>query len=234
VRLFAGSGMRRDVWARVIDRFAPAGVLEFFASTEVPAVLANASGEKIGALGRPMPGGCELARAAYDFSNGAIARGRDGHCLYAAVDQPGVLLAQFEPDVGDERVMRDVFEPGDAWYATGDLLARDADGDYWYVDRLSELIDTGAGKVGPRAIEDAVYRLPEVRLAAAYGVPRANGGADVACAVVLRDDVRLGSDALREAVAELPREARPHDLRVVDADAIPMTDGFRPLRSRIQ
>src|SRR5690606_32433529 len=51
VRLFAGSGMRRDVWRRLVERFG-VGVLEFYASTERNLVLANASGEKEGALGR--------------------------------------------------------------------------------------------------------------------------------------------------------------------------------------
>src|SRR5690606_19666757 len=51
VRLFAGSGMRVDVWKRLVDRFDTA-VLEFYATTEGNAVLANVSGSKVGSLGK--------------------------------------------------------------------------------------------------------------------------------------------------------------------------------------
>ena len=44
-----------DVWRRLAERTG-VGVLEFYASTEGTLVLANAAGEKVGALGRPLPG----------------------------------------------------------------------------------------------------------------------------------------------------------------------------------
>lgn len=48
VRLFIGSGMPTGLWKRVVDIFAPAHVVEFFATTDGQAVLANVSGAKIG------------------------------------------------------------------------------------------------------------------------------------------------------------------------------------------
>ena len=41
VRLFIGAGMPRGLWRRVARRFAPATVLEFYASTEGEAILVN-------------------------------------------------------------------------------------------------------------------------------------------------------------------------------------------------
>ena len=46
VRLFIGSGMPTGLWKRVIDVFAPAHVVEFFATTDGQAVLANVSGRQ--------------------------------------------------------------------------------------------------------------------------------------------------------------------------------------------
>ena len=48
IRLFAGSGMPEGVWRRVLKRFGPARVVEFFASSEGNAVLVNLTGEKVG------------------------------------------------------------------------------------------------------------------------------------------------------------------------------------------
>ena len=52
VRLFIGSGMPTGLWKRVVEVFAPAHVVEFFATTDGQAVLANVSGAKIGSKGR--------------------------------------------------------------------------------------------------------------------------------------------------------------------------------------
>lgn len=221
VRLFAGSGMRRDVWHRVLERFG-AGVLEFYASTEATAVLANASGEKVGALGRPMPGSSELALAAFDFDAGEILRRR------AEPDQPGALLTRVSATDATDRVMRDVFEPGDAWYVTGDLLRQDLAGDYWYVERISDLIETGGGLIAPRPIEDALYAVPEVALAVVYGARDPHAGEVPVAAVVVRDGAHLRADRLTAALAVLEPRARPRTISVVDQ--IPMTDGFRPIR----
>ena len=54
VRLFIGSGMPTGLWKRVIEVFEPAHVVEFFATTDGQAVLANVSGAKIGSEGRPL------------------------------------------------------------------------------------------------------------------------------------------------------------------------------------
>ena len=187
VRLFAGSGMRADVWERLVQRFGRASVLEFYASTEGNAVLANASGAKIGALGRPLPGSTDLALLAWDFDKEDLARDEAGRLLTSGVDEPGVLIARLDvvhPLSGEggsvirseidgeaaTRVLRGVFEAGDAWFVTGDLLRRDVDGDFWFVDRLADVVRSAGGPIPTIAIEDALARMPGVRRAAAYGV----------------------------------------------------------------
>ena len=49
--------MPQAIWERLIERFRPAPAIEFFASTEGNAVLVNVTGEKVGSVGRPLPGG---------------------------------------------------------------------------------------------------------------------------------------------------------------------------------
>jgi len=55
-RLFIGSGMPTGLWERVVDAFAPARVVEFFATTDGQAVLANVSGVKNRQQGPPAAG----------------------------------------------------------------------------------------------------------------------------------------------------------------------------------
>jgi putative long chain acyl-CoA synthase len=237
VRLFAGSGMRADVWRRLLDRFG-GGVLEFYASTEASAVLANASGEKIGALGRPLPGSPELAIIAYDFDAEDFVRDPGGHLVRARIDEPGMLVARLDAPRGNAdiahiaptRLLHDAFHPGDTWFVTGDLLRVDADGDYWFVDRHGEMIRTAAAPVASQRIEDALYHAAGVALCVAVGV--ADGPHQVpAAAIVLATGATLDLGALSDAVLALPEFARPRYLMRIDG--IPMTDGYRPIKTPV-
>ena len=235
IRLFAGSGLRRDVWRQVVERFGPVGILEFYASTEGNAVLANASGEKVGALGRPLPGSAEVSLIRYDFDRREFARDKHGLFVRCDVDEPGVLLARLDAEhpvavfaAGDEagsRLLQGVFERDDTWFVTWDVLRRDADGDYWFVDRLNRMLRTPRGPVATRSIEDALYGFAALRQTVVYGVERE--GLELSVAVVATQ----GNQALDLAswnafIAGLDPIQRPAWVKRVDR--IPMTDGFRP------
>ena len=241
IRLFAGSGLRSDVWQRILDRFGPLGILEFYAATEGNAVLANASGEKVGALGRPLPGSAEVALVSYDFEADEFVR--DGHGLLIRCEdhQPGILLARLDAEHplasftgGDEagrRLLRGVFEPDDTWFVTWDALERDADGDFWFVDRASRMLRTANGVVATRSIEDALYGFPALRHNVVYGIHR--DGFDLPVAVVVTEGNQgLDLQAWNEFAAELDPRERPHWVHRLER--IPMTDGFRPDKSALE
>ena len=161
VRLFVGAGMRPDVWRQLVDRFGPVGVLEIYASTEANAVIVNASGKKIGALGRPLPGSPELAVAAYDFATQDLVHDNRGRLVRARLDEPGMLVAELTPradiaHIDPRRLIRDAFEVGDTWFVTGDLAKVDAIGDYWFVDKPNHMILTKQGPVASTRVEDGL------------------------------------------------------------------------------
>jgi putative long chain acyl-CoA synthase len=241
IRLFAGSGLRRDVWQQVIDRFGPVGILEFYASTEGNAVLANASGEKIGALGRPLPGSAEVALVRYDFERSELVRDDAGLHVRCEDDEPGVLIAKLDAGhpmvsftAGEEsgrRLLQGVFVPDDKWFITWDVLVRDADGDFWFVDRASRMLRTGRGVVATRAIEDALYRFGSFRRAVVYGVEQ-QGVQHVAAVIATHGDQNLNLHAWNDFAATLQPTERPTWVKRVDH--VPMTDGFRPDKSALE
>jgi putative long chain acyl-CoA synthase len=236
VRLFAGSGMRRDVWRRLVDRFGPVGVLEMYASTEASTVLANARGKKIGSVGRPLPGSPEVAVAAWSFGDDDFLRDGAGHLLRARLDEPGMLIAKLGTRTGADvahidprRLLRDAFEPGDLWFVTGDFFEVDMEGDYWFVDRHGQMIPTHLGEVASSRIEDAIYEAPGIALCVVASEPDPeHAGYEIPVAALVAATTELDVDALTAAVAKLPEYARPRRVAVVDH--IPMTDGFRPLK----
>jgi len=241
VRLFAGSGLRRDVWQQIVDRFGPVGILEFYAATEGNAVLANASGQKLGALGRPLPGSAEVELVGYDFEEEEFLRDERGLLRRSAAGEWGVLLARLDADHplasftgGDEagrRLLQGVFEPNDTWFITWDVLRRDEDGDYWFVDRASRMLRTANGIVATRAIEDALYGFAGLRHTVVFGVQ--SEGRDRAVAVVATEGNRpLDLQAWNEFAAGLDPSERPAWVKRVAH--IPMTDGFRPDKSALE
>jgi putative long chain acyl-CoA synthase len=242
VRLFAGSGMRVDVWERLRTRYN-VNVLEFYAATEGNAVLANAAAKKVGSLGRALPGATQMALVRYDFDKREIVRDPTGHCRRVRYDEAGLLLARVDaghPLAGfdgyldasatEGRLVHDAFERGDSWFITNDLLRQDVDGDYWFVDRVDDVVVTSNGPVFTYQVEDMLYRHPDVRRVAVYGVGDGKDTTLVA-AIEPRGDLDLG--ALRTFVEErLERHQRPSLVRIVDA--MPITEGYRVLKTRLR
>ena len=235
LRLFIGSGMPRGLWRRVERRFQPARVVEFYASTEAGAILVNLRDSKPGAMGRRLPGSAELCIAQYDLDARGLVLDRDGFARRCGVDEVGMLLARVSPtEPLSMTPLRSLFAPDDAWVATGDLFRRDADGDYWRVDGVDDVIRTAQGPVFSTPIRDALGDIAAVDIAA--GLRRQRRGRDEPdrgrrgqrCAA----GPRVTASELGEALSVLPHEERPAVVHVVDH--IPVTTWFRPLTEKLR
>jgi acyl-CoA synthetase (AMP-forming)/AMP-acid ligase II/acyl carrier protein len=88
------------------------------------------------------------------------------------------------------------------WFRTGDLGYLDAEGYLFIVGRIKEIIHKGAQKVAPAEVEGALLSHPDVIDAAVFPVPHGRLGADVAAAVVLRQDAKLSEQTLRDFARE--------------------------------
>ena len=234
VRLFMGSGMPKELWKRVLERFAPAGVVEFYASTQGEVVLANVSGQKIGAMGRPLPGSARVKIAALDLEKGLEAT-PSGFARECDTNEVGVLVAEVDADMNAslDTPLRGVFRPDDAWLATGDLFRKDPDGDFWLLDSISALIRTAHGPVPPTPIRDALWALPAVDLALCFGIRDPDAGGAIAIgAVTLRDGHEIDAADVSEALQVLRPDERPAYVRVVEE--VPVTTWYRPVHSGLQ
>jgi fatty-acyl-CoA synthase len=94
-----------------------------------------------GSIGRIPPFMAQRAALAlmrFDFERGAPERNEHGFCIRCTPNEAGEAIGRISPNATDhptrfdgyadgaeteKKILRDVFEPGDAWYRTGDLSA---------------------------------------------------------------------------------------------------------------
>jgi putative long chain acyl-CoA synthase len=232
VRLFIGSGMPTGLWERVLESFAPARVVEFFATTDGQAVLANVSGAKIGSKGRPLPGVGRVELAAYDAEHDLILEDERGFVQVAAPHQVGVLLAQSNGPIDPTAsVKRGVFAPADTWISTEYLFYRDNDGDYWLAGRRGSVVHTARGLVFVERVTDALSCITGVDLAVTYNVPVGDQQVAVSAVTLLPGATVTAAD-LTEAVANLPIGVGPDIVHVCPDMTLSAT--YRPTVSALR
>nr|WP_245677645.1 AMP-binding protein [Nocardia acidivorans] len=232
IRLFIGSGMPAGLWRRTQERFAPARVLEFYASIEGDVVLANVSGAKIGSKGRPVPGTAKVELIAYDPLTDEIQVEDSGFARRCAENEVGLLIGTASDTVDvSAGGLRGVFTPGDAWMPTENLFRRDSDGDYWLMDRRDTVIHTPRGPVYTQPIIDLLNDITAVDMEVAYGLPAGDRTLAVA-AVSIRAGLRLSPKDVTEALRDLAPDQRPDLVYVVDE--IPRSSTFRPSTRAVQ
>jgi putative long chain acyl-CoA synthase len=232
VRLFIGSGMPTGLWQHIVDVFAPARVVEFFATTDGHAVLANVSGAKIGSQGRPLPGAGRVELGAYDAEHDLILENDSGLVRVPDANEVGVLLAEPRGPIDPTAsVKRGVFAPADTWISTEYLFRRDTDGDFWLVGRRGSTVPTARGIVFCEPITDALGLIPAVDLAVTYGVPM-DGHQVAVAAVTLRPGATITAADLTEAVAAMPFGLGPDIVHVVAEMTLSAT--YRPTVSALR
>src|ERR1700719_1809148 len=240
LRLCCGNGLRADVWQKFQDRFAIPKILEFYAATEGNVSLYNVEG-KVGAIGRVpsfLAHRFPLALVKSDPATREPIRDGGGRCIRCATDDAGEAIgrihdgaaltaAEFEgytdAAASQKKILRDVFERGDAWYRTGDLMRADASGYFYFVDRIRDTLRWKRQHVATSEVTAALTAFSGISEATVYGVqvPGTEGAAGMAALVV---DGALDLAEMRQHLARaLPAYARPLFLRIQDCIAVTAT-----------
>ncbi|MBN9010099.1 MAG: long-chain-acyl-CoA synthetase, partial [Rhizobiales bacterium] len=203
LRLCCGNGMRPDVWPAFRTRFRIPHIREFYAATEGNALLFNFD-EEPGAVGR-IPWWLKrlfpIRNVRLDPDGPAPMRDPDGRCIECGPDEVGEMISKIVVDPrrpgqrfegyadraeSERKVLGDVFEKGDAWFRTGDLMRRDGRGYFHFVDRTGDTFRWKGENVSTLEVAETITRFPGVEEANVYGVavPGTDGRAGRAALVV--------------------------------------------------
>ncbi|HEY4076176.1 MAG TPA: long-chain-acyl-CoA synthetase [Rhizomicrobium sp.] len=244
LRLAVGNGLTGDVWEAFQSRFAVPQILEFYAATEGNFSLYNAEG-RAGSIGRIPPFLAHrfpTAIVKFDDSTGLPARSPDGLCIAVTRGESGEAIgkiaggtARFEgytdTAATEKKILRDVFAPGDAWVRSGDLMRQDAQGFFYFVDRIGDTFRWKGENVATTEVAATAGSAPGVKAANIYGVavPGHSGKAGMA-ALEAEDHFDLATFHAHVA-ARLPFYARPLFLRIVASLAV--TETFKQKKSAL-
>ncbi len=208
--------------------------------TETGAImLANTQSAKPGAMGRPLPGVvAHLVRrrgdSAVDGLESPEMLGEKGEEAVGeavgelALETPWPSL--FRAYLGQPERYRACFAGN--LYLSGDLVRRDADGDFWFVGRSDDVIKSAGHLVGPCEVERVLMAHPAVAEAGVIGKPDALAGATIKAFVTLKHDV-VASEALRsELLAHARRQLGPAvaPREIAFAECLPHTRSGKIMR----
>jgi long-chain acyl-CoA synthetase len=218
-----GAALPQAVMAAFQARFA-IPLLEGDGPTECsPVTCVNpvAGPRKPGSVGRPIPG-VEMRIA--DAEGQTLPDGEHGE---VCVRGPNVMRGYWgQPQETSAAFFGD-------WFRTGDLGWRDADGYFFLVDRIKDLIITNGMNVYPRVIEEVIYEHPDVAEAAVVAEPHPLHGELPVAYVVPKPGTDLGASDLRDwCRARLGRHEVPR--RILLREALPKNAAGKILKRELR
>ena len=78
-------------------------------------------------------------------------------------DAAGRFEGYTSTEATERKILRDVFAHGDAWFRSGDLLRADADGYFYFVDRIGDTFRWKGENVSTQEVAEALGPLPRGR-----------------------------------------------------------------------
>jgi citronellyl-CoA synthetase len=218
-----GNGLRPGAWGEFKTRFGVNHICELYAASDGNIGFTNI-------LNFDNTVGFSLMSwelAAYDHDSGAPIRDAKGFMRKVAKGEQGLLLAKIDdkapldgytdPQKTEKVVLHDVFEKGDRYFNTGDLLRNIGFGHAQFVDRLGDTYRWKGENVSTTEVENILLQHPNISEAVAYGVEvrNTNGRAGMAAITPAESLATLDfSELLAFAREQMPAYAVPLFLRV--------------------
>ena len=216
-RLMAKTGIRREAFSSV-QHVSTAGealqeeiirlfyeatgleIMEGFGQSETTLIIGNFSGSqpKRGSMGKPNP---LFSVMLVDHDQNPVPVGETGEIVIDTRTRmpEGLCMGYEKNEDATARYWRN------GLYSTGDTAYMDADGYYYYVGRVDDVIKSSGYRIGPFEVESVLIQHPAVLECAIIGVPDAERGQLVKAFVVLRPGC-TASEALQTELQEFVKE----------------------------
>ncbi len=223
VRRIVGNGLRPDVWMEFKERFDIPEVYEFYGASEGNIAFINLFNLNCTIGFCPLP----YAIVKYDLEKDEPLKDSSGHFIKVGKGETGLLLGQVtkktpfdgytNKEASEKKLFRNVFEQGDLWFNSGDLLKDMGFRHAQFVDRLGDTFRWKGENVSTTEVDEVANGFHQVSEATTYGVeiPGTDGRAGMISLVLnvpLKEfDAQALSQTLKNA---LPAYALPVFIRL--------------------
>jgi acetyl-CoA synthetase len=182
---------------------------------------------KPGSCGRPGPG---TVIELLDDDLKPVAAGQEGVLCVRRDSHPGMMKEYWRKP---ERTA-DIFRG--AWYCSGDVLARDAEGYFWFKGRNDDVMKASGYRISPFEVESCLVSHPAVLEAAAVTSPDPVRGQVVKAFLVLRPDISASEELKNQiqdfAKANMAGYKYPRKIEFVEA--LPKTPSGKIKRKELR
>ncbi len=191
-----GNGLRPDIWHDFKNRFGISKIYEIYGAAESNLYFVNLLNLDC-TVGR-----CRLPYAIvkYDVVEDNAIRDEKGFMQKIDVGETGLLLGEISesnPFFGytseqatESKILRNVFQEGDSWFNTGDLIRDIGYGHAQFVGRTGDTFRWKGENVSTTEVEEVADMFPQISLSAVYGalMPGGDGRAGM-ISIIQKSDV---------------------------------------------
>jgi acyl-CoA synthetase (AMP-forming)/AMP-acid ligase II len=189
--LYAGSAISLGLIKRAIVQM-PCKFMQFYGATEAGGAFSILRPEehdleneaKLQSCGRPLP---LIEFRILDPAGNEVPDGEPGELVVRA---PAITPGYWKQEDATAKVLQH------GWYRTGDVARRDAEGLYYIVDRVKDMIVSGGENIYCAEVENALSTHPEIAQVAVIGVPDPRWGEAVMACVIRKEGSTLDEAAL--------------------------------------
>lgn len=190
---WAGAPMAESLVSTCFEKLAPETFINHYGSTEIYTFsILDGAHTKPGCAGKPgVHSRLQVVRPDPERKaspDEVLPDGETGEII-ASLDSDESFREYYNRPDANEKALRG------GWYFTGDLGFKDADGDYWVVGRVDDMIITGGENVHPVEVEDVLMDHPGVVDCGVVGLPDDKWG-QVVSAFVVRRSPEVTAEAL--------------------------------------
>jgi long-chain acyl-CoA synthetase len=187
----AGSPIAAETIEAAAATFPETELAQFYGATETASIVTCLRDEQL-LLGTPLLGSCGRATPGVSVE---VRRPDGTECEPGEVGEvvvrgPNVAVGYWNQPEASAAALRG------GSYHSGDLGLMRRDGHLFIVDRLKDMIVSGAENVYSIEVEDVLYRHPAVREAAVFGIPDPTWGEAVHAVVVVSPEALARGEGL--------------------------------------
>jgi carnitine-CoA ligase len=209
VRIALTAGATKEVWPRFEERFG-LRVIELYGMTECgcTTLMNPPDAVRVGSVGTPLG---FVEAEIVDDQDRPVAADTPGELIVRPRQPYSMFLEYYRKPEKTAEAWRN------AWFHTGDLMKRDGDGYYYFLDRKKDVIRRRGENLAPYDVESALNQHPAVFETVVVGVPAEVGEEDVKAFVQRKPGASVSPEELFHFAADrLPFFMVPRYIEFID------------------